>query len=262
MIKGMAAAGRHLGRPEYVESATRALNFTRNALWRDGRLLATYKDGKGHLGAYLDDYAFLIDAILELLQSHWRSSDVHFACTLADVLLEHFEDAAHGGFWFTTDDHEGLIQRPKTLADEAMPSGNGIAAQALARLGFAIGETRYLNTAERTLKFAAKMIGDAPIAHASLLTALEECLMPPQIIILRGQGDAFDDWHLTCIRDYAPRRLTLAIPNDAQELPQVLADKAPQGKLVAYICEGMNCLPPVTDKKSLEAALAKTAAKT
>ena len=86
MIKGMARAGRLLGRPQWVESAEQALAFIRGTLWRDGRLLATFRDGKAHLPAYLDDYANLLDALLELLQARWRSEDLQFALAHADVL--------------------------------------------------------------------------------------------------------------------------------------------------------------------------------
>jgi uncharacterized protein len=261
MIKGMATAGRHLEMPEYIDSATRALDFIYEILWRNGRLLATFKDGKAHLNAYLDDYAFLIDAILELLQTRWRSRDLSFARELAEVLLAHFEDATHGGFYFTADDHERLIQRLMVWGDEATPAGNGVAALALARLGYLIGETRYLTSAERTLEAAAKTISDAPIAHTTLLTALEEQLTAPQIVILRGHGPAFDDWRRACERDYAPRRLSFAIPDDAPELPQALTDKAPQGEAVAYVCEGTTCSPLITDRQRLQAALAVTTAK-
>jgi uncharacterized protein YyaL (SSP411 family) len=260
MIKGMAIAGRLLDRPDHIGSGTRALDFIRETLWHDGRLLATYKDGKAHLNGYLDDYAFLIDAALELLQARWRSADLQLACSLADALLEHFEDRTHGGFWFTADDHERLIQRPKVYGDEATPAGNGIAAQVLARLGYLIGETRYLDAAERTLKAAAAMIDEAPIAHTTLLMALEETITPPQIIILRG-GATLHSWQTLCARDYAPQRLSFAIPDDAADLPPALAEKMPQAEAVAYVCEGMTCQPPITDKQSLEAVLAKTVAK-
>jgi uncharacterized protein len=262
MIKGMAIAGRHLARPDYIESATRALDFIRATLWRDGRVLATYKDGKAHLNGYLDDYAFLIDAVLELLQARWRSDELQFACELAEVLLRHFEDADHGGFYFTADDHEPLIQRPKTLGDEAMPAGNGIAALALARLGFLVGEPRYLDAAERTLAFAASAIIEAPVAHASLLTALEERLTYPEIIILRGCGETWKNWHRVAIRNYAPLRMSFAIAGDTPGLPQALAEKTPVDGVVAYVCQGMTCLPPLVDSEDFEAALARTTAKT
>ncbi|MEZ5574362.1 MAG: hypothetical protein R3F44_01495 [Candidatus Competibacteraceae bacterium] len=75
-IRGMAIFGHHLGQTEFVASAERALDFIRARLWRDGRLLAVYKDGQARLNAYLDDYAFLIDGILELLQCRWRDGDL------------------------------------------------------------------------------------------------------------------------------------------------------------------------------------------
>ncbi|MDQ4146235.1 MAG: thioredoxin domain-containing protein, partial [Pseudomonadota bacterium] len=138
------------------------------------------------------------------------------------------------------------------------PSGNGIAAQVLARLGYILGETRYLDATERTLKFAARMIGEAPVAHASLLTALEEFITAPQIVILRGAREKLDEWYRLCIRDYAPGRLSFAIPNDARDLPDALAAKSPQDETVAYICEGMTCSPPISEQKRLEALLANT----
>ncbi len=151
MIKGMAHAGRMLDQPAWITSAQRAADFIRTAMWQNGRLLATCKDGKAHLNAYLDDYAFMLDALLELLQAQFRRVDLEFARALADVLLEQFEDRQEGGFFFTSHDHEKLIHRPKPGHDNAMPSGNGIAAFALQRLGHLLGEARYLEAAERTL---------------------------------------------------------------------------------------------------------------
>ena len=94
MIKGLAVAARVLRRPDLADAAAAAVDFIHRTLWRDGRLLATYKDGRAHLPAYLDDYAFLADALLELLQTRWRSSDLEFARTLTDALLVQFEAGA------------------------------------------------------------------------------------------------------------------------------------------------------------------------
>ena len=120
-------------------------------MWKDGRLLATYKDGKAHLNAYLDDYAFLLAALLEVLQADFRAGDLAWAAALGDALIEHFQDAEAGGFFFTAHDHERLIHRPKPGHDNATPSGNGVAALALNRLSFLSGELRFRQAAERTL---------------------------------------------------------------------------------------------------------------
>ena len=259
MIKGMAAAGRHLQRADLVDSAYRALDFIRGTLWKNERLLATYKDGKAHLNAYLDDYVFLIDAILELQQARWRDGDLSFAIQLAEIVLAQFEDKQQGGFFFTADDHEQLIDRPKPLGDESTPAGNGVAAQVLLRLGHVLGEHRYIDAAERTLRAAWNSIEQLPYAHDALLLALEETLYPPQIIILRGQGQVLQDWHKRCVTPYAPRRYTLAIPAEAGDLPGLLAERKPATQDIwAYICSGTQCLAPTDSFSGLQEQLATT----
>jgi uncharacterized protein YyaL (SSP411 family) len=151
MIRGLAIAARAFGREDFTAAATRALSFIRSTMWRDGRLLATYKDGRAHLNAYLDDYAYLADAILELQQLRFDAGELAFAKDLLEVLLKHFEDRDAGGFFFTSDDHEVLMHRSKSLSDDATPAGNGIAAHALVRMGYLLGETRYLDAADRTV---------------------------------------------------------------------------------------------------------------
>ncbi len=258
MIKGMAAAGRNLGRDDFVISAERALDFIHTTLWRNGRLLVAYKDGKAPLAAYLDDYALLIDGILELLQVRWRDGDLDFAVALAEVLLQHFQDPHKGGFYFTADDHEPLIQRPKPVFDDALPAGNGIAAQVLLKLGHLLGSIPYLVAAERTLKWAWPNLEQMPTACGALLLALEEYFYPSQIIILRGQPEAIEPWRKRCTLSYAPQRLTLAIPTTASSLPALLATRAAGDTPVAYICNGNHCLPPVTILEVLEEELVRT----
>jgi uncharacterized protein YyaL (SSP411 family) len=245
MIKGMARAARALARADYLGSAERARAFLRSTLWKDGRLLATYKDGKARLNAYLDDYANLLDALLELLQVRWRRDDLRWAIDLAEVLLAHFRDGQAGGFYFTSDDHERLIHRPKPLSDESVPAGNGVAARALQRLGHLLGEPRYLEAARDTLAFAGEHIARLPYAHASLLCALDEHLQPPEIIVIRGEGDALREWQGRAQASCRPRRLVLAIPAAAGDLPGALAAMAAGQGTRAYRCRGTSCEPPV-----------------
>ena len=280
MIKGMLRAGRLLGREDYLDSADRALGFMRARLWRDGRLLATYKDGKAHLNAYLDDYAFLLDALLERLQTRFQPADLDWAQALAEVLLTQFQDDANGGFYFTSADHEALLQRPKPLADESTPSGNGIAALSLQRLGHLLGEPKYLDVAARTLGAAAEAIRRLPYAHGTLLMALDEQLSPPEMIVIRGtmktdaataapgdetmkepgkdasyQGDALSQWQTIAQRDYAPRRLTLAIPAEVNGLSPALAAMRPGERVRAYRCRGTQCEAPIERLKQFEQAV-------
>jgi uncharacterized protein YyaL (SSP411 family) len=250
-IKAMARAARVLGRPDYLESAEAALRLIRTTLWRDGRLLATYKDGKAQLNAYLDDYANLLDALLELLQTRWSRADLDLAVELAEVLLDQFQDRESGGFWFTARDHEPLIHRPKPLGDESLPSGNGIAALALQRLGHVLGEVRYLDAARRTLELAGEAMARMPYAHASLLLALEEQLDPPETLVIRADPEVLDDWQATAQRGYRPRRLVLAIPGAETGLPGALSGMKAGPTPRAYRCRGTRCEPPVLHLEAL-----------
>ena len=255
-IRGLAIAGSALERDDLLDAAAGAIAFIRKTLFVDGRLLASYKDGEARFPAYLDDHAFLLDALLELLQAQWSTEHLQFAVTLADTLLEHFEDADNGGFFFTANDHEELIHRPKPLADESVPSGNGIAAFALQRLGFLLGETRYLDAAERTLRAAWRAMDEYPHGHVTLLTALEEYVEHPEIIVMRGDADEVARWRDAAAKLYAPRRLVFAIPRDEQSLPGALADRAAMdGETVAYRCLGTHCELPVTSWEALAANL-------
>jgi uncharacterized protein YyaL (SSP411 family) len=258
MIKGMTRAGRLLGDQRFIDSAGRSLEFIRQALWRDGRLLATHKDGHSHLAGYLDDYAYLIDALLERLQTRWQRPDLEFARELADVLLGHFQDPEAGGFFFTADDHERLIQRPKPLGDDSTPAGNGVAAFALARLGHLLGEQRYLGAAEGAIRTAWEHIRQIPHAHCTLLEALEEQIQPTETIVIRGTGAALEQWRRRALQHYAPRRFTLAIPSSETQLPGLLGAREPGGETRAYICSGTRCEAPIEDFTLFDQRLAET----
>jgi uncharacterized protein YyaL (SSP411 family) len=263
-IKGLAIASRILDRPGLADAATRTVDFIHRTMWRDGRLLATYKDGRAHLNAYLDDYAFLAEALIELLQTRWRSRDLEFARALAEVLLSRFEDPESGGFFFTASDHESLIHRSKTFNDESMPSGNGVAASVLCRLGYLLAEPRYLQAAERTLKAGWTSMERYPQAHLTLLAALEDYLEPLQIVIVRGAAAETRRWASSLGADPCPWRLIFAIPGDATDLPPAIAAKRIGGDRiaanpVAYVCTGTSCSAPLTSLDEAERALSVSA---
>jgi len=255
MIQAMAHAGRVLDRNDFIASAERAMDFIHAQLWRNQRLLATHKDGKSHLNAYLDDHVFMMAAALELLQARWRRSDLDFCIALADSVLEHFEDENHGGFYFTGDDHEKLVYRPKPVSDDAIPSGNGVAALLLGRLGHLIGNLNYLHAAERTLEALYSGLLQQPSAHGALLLALEEQLAPPQTVVLRGATGEMEPWAAVAGRHYRPHRVQLAIPEDADNLPGILAERVAKNRVTAYVCAGHACTAPVSELAEFESAL-------
>ena len=260
MIKGMAHAARVLDQPEWLASARAAAEFIRTTLWKDGRLLATCKDGKAHLNAYLDDYAFLLDALLELMQSEFRLEDLTWARKLAGVLLQQFEDRERGGFFFVSHDHEPLIHRVKTGHDNATPAGNGIAALALGRLGHLLGEPRYLQAAERAVWAFWPLFERQASAHASLCRALAEQLAPPAVVILRGPEGALREWRRTLAAAYRPDTMILALPAGVPGLPASLDKPSVGASVNAWVCQGVKCLPPVANLAELVSILTKPAA--
>jgi uncharacterized protein YyaL (SSP411 family) len=254
MIAGMARAGHVFGRHEWIASARKALEFIRGTLWKDGRLLATYKDGRAHLDAYLDDHAFLLAALIEMLQADFREEDLAWAEDLGEALMERFLDREGGGFFFTSHDHERLIQRPKPGPDNATPSGNGVAAWALNRLSFLTGDTRYADAAAGTIALFLPQIERQPSAFGSLLKAMEEQLTPPRTLIVRGPRTEFAAWHELLDGAYLPTTITLFIPADTRDVPPVLAK--PVGTPVnAWLCEGLTCLPAITALDQLRESL-------
>jgi uncharacterized protein len=258
-IKGLADAARALGRDDFAEAGARALCYLMQHHWKDGRLLATSRDGEARLPAYLDDHALLLDAILQLATVRFDGRELEFARRLADTLLDRFEDSSNGGFFFTADDHEALIHRSRTFSDDAMPSGNAVAAEGLLKLGHLLGENRYLQAAERTLLAGWGALSEQPLAHAHLATALETFLAKPVIVILRGSPETTGLWRRDLQRLYQPQLSVFAIPSDAPGLPQSLAIKVPQGDITAWLCRGSVCEPPTTSLSALKEALQREA---
>ena len=257
-IRGMARAARAFGAGEWLASARRATEFIRSSMWRDGRLLATCKDGTAHLNAYLDDYAFMLDALLELMQHDFRTDDLEWSRALAETLLDQFEDRAGGGFFFVSHDHERLIHRIKSGSDHATPAGNGIAALALNRLGHLLGEPRYNEAARRALNAFKPLLAQNAIAHASLLTALEEELAPPTLVILRGAA-GIAEWQRDLASRYLPHALVVALPADVEDLPASLR-KPSTDAVNAWVCRGVTCLPPIAQRAGLIDAVMTTPA--
>jgi len=252
-IKGLAFSGRTFDRVEWIDAAAQAHRFIRERLWSDGRLFASFAEGQARHPAYLDDYAFMLDATLELLQSRYDDELLNFAEQLAEGLLARFEDP-QGGFFFTAHDHETLLLRPKSYGDEAMASGSGVAALALGRLGHMLAETRYLDAAERALRAAWRDLTELPHAHDSFLHVLEERLHPPQLIFLRGPTAEVTTWRRDLTGTFSPRRRVFAISQGGGRLPGG-AETAPSDKVVAYRCDGFACSAPIHDLAALKSEL-------
>ena len=234
-----------------------ALDVLHAQLWKDGRLYASFARGETKFPAYLDDHAFLLDALLAMLQLRWERRDLDWAIALAEALLERFEDAGRGGFFFTAHDAEPLPQRPKPFMDESLPSGNGVAARALLQLGHLLGATRYLDAAERCLRAAWPTLAQYPDGCCGVLLALDEFLQPRTHVVLRvADGAEARAWDEAVAATADARTDLYRISSAANDLPGVLGAQAWQPGGVAFVCRGTNCLPPLGTPAELAAALA------
>ena len=254
-IAGLARAARSLSMAGWAELAVSATDSLRRTLWRDGRLLATRKGDRAHLNAYLDDYAFLLAALLELMQTRFRLADYAWARELADVLLAEFEDPGDGGFFFTSHDHEALFHRTKPGHDNATPSGNAVAAGSLIVLGHLCAETRYVEAGERAVRLFAPAMARSPAGFSTMLGAEADLLTPPTSVLLAGAAAECRGWQQSLA---ARVRLNVRVFNVAEiELPAGLAKGAvPADRAVAWVCQGAQCLPAIADLHRLEQALA------
>jgi len=262
MIEALAVAAGALDEPRYLNAAQRAADFVLTQMRRpDGRLLHTWRRGEARLDAYLDDYSTLASALVALYQADFDERWLAEAAGLVDTMLALFEDSSGGGFYFTAQDHETLLTRQKDLYDNAVPSGNSMAASALLRLGKLTGRADYLAAAERTLAAAAPIAKQAPLAMGQMLLALDMYLGPTYEIVLVGDAGSPDTAAaLAALRHtYLPNmvvacRAATSKPSNVELLAPIFAGKSLQGpEPGVYVCQNFACQAPVFGK---EAALA------
>ncbi len=258
MIAALADAGAALGRDDYVDAARTCAEFIdRDMRDSDGRLLRTYKDGRASLNAYLEDHAFLVEALLILYEATFETRWFVRARALADAIVERFHDPDGGGFFSTSRDHEALVVRPKDFEDHPIPSGNSSAAHGLLRLEALTAERVY---EERALE-VFRLLYEAAPRHAQafghLLGAMHFYFAPKREVALAG--DPLDALADVLRRRYRPAIvLAGAAPGDreAEEAIPLLAGRTPvDGKPAAYVCENFTCNLPVTDPEELDRQL-------
>ncbi|MCA9161179.1 MAG: thioredoxin domain-containing protein, partial [Planctomycetales bacterium] len=213
---------RAVGDQRYLQSAQTAVEFIRSSLRRaDGRLWHTWRKGTPSLDAYLDDYAYLIEALTELFQADGRAATLTLAIELAESMVEHFSDPA-GGFYFTADDHEKLIARSKDLADSSVPGGNAMAAAGLLNLARLTGRNDFLDAAESALVAASGVMSSSPQAAAQSLRVLLRHLQPSQEYVLVAGDDAseFAELRQQLLKRIDPRSLTVCLATASEEVDQ------------------------------------------
>jgi uncharacterized protein YyaL (SSP411 family) len=268
MLASMAEAGAVLARQDYVQAAVQAADFVLTRL-RDenGRLLRSYKDGQSKFDAYLEDHTYLADGFLALFQATFDVRWLNEARALADEMLARFWDEEAGGFYDTANDHadQALIIRPKNITDNAIPSGNAVAASVLLQLSILAGPSgdggqaeAYYRHAVETLRLMSESMARYPRAFGQALSALDAYLGTTQEIVIIGspQEGATQALLETVHSRYLPNKvLVLAHPNQVEELSQripLLTGRTQSDHAsTAYVCQNYACQLPVTDPEAL-----------
>jgi uncharacterized protein len=250
MLAALAEAGAALGRADYLDAARRCADFVLGEMRdEEGRLLRTYKHGGARLNAYLEDHAFLLEALLTLYEASFEARWFEAAKALAQTTIARFGDAERGGFFSTSSDHEALIARRKEIGDHPIPSGNSAIAFGLLRLAALSGERSYEQRAEGVFRLFAPAASRQPEAFAHLLRALDFHLSPTVEVALIG--DDLSELAAVVRSEHRPHQVLAGGP-EGSAVPPLLADRpAVDDRPTAYVCEHFACKAPVTDPEAL-----------
>jgi uncharacterized protein len=252
MILALAEAGAVLERPDYLDAARACARFLLDEL-RDaeGRLLRSWKDGQAKLNAYLEDHAYLLEALLTLYESSFEPEWFAAARELADSMVERFADDENGGFFETSSDHEQLVARRKDLEDHPIPAGNSSAAYGLLRLAALTGEHEYEQRAVSVLRLLHELAPRHPQAFGHLLQGLDFHLARTKEVALVG-GETAELERVVRSR-FRPH---LVLAGGAPDGVPLLQGREPvDGRAAAYVCENFACQMPVTEPGELERLL-------
>ncbi|MFQ5665848.1 MAG: thioredoxin domain-containing protein [Candidatus Binatia bacterium] len=259
MISAYAKAAEVLADAEYRQTAIEAVAFVKRQLQRGTRLLSSYKGGVARLNGYLDDYAFFVQALLDVFELVQERQYLEDAIALADVMITHFWDARSAGFFFTSDDHEALIMRSKPATDGSVPSGNSVAVAALLRLYYYTENAVYLDRAAATLHLFSAQMREQPFGFARMLCAADFYTRKPyEIVAVAAPSAAGAVSLLRGIRQaYVPNRILRVVdPTRGGQLPAQLHGKGQvNGKPTVYVCHDKTCSAPATTWEELQPLL-------
>ncbi|MCB9158952.1 MAG: thioredoxin domain-containing protein [Caldilineaceae bacterium] len=259
MIHALAECGAVLGNRDAQAAAADAATFIlTNMRQPDGRLYRSFKDGRARFNAYLEDYAALVRGLVALYETTFERRWLDEAVSLTELMFAQFHDPARGGFFQTGVDHEALVVRRKDFIDNAIPSGNSLAAESLLRLAELTGNEEWRSEATRILLAMKEAMAAQPTGFGRMLCALDMLLAPRREIAIVGAPDDAATQALlrTVQRRYLPNTvLAVAAPDAASDLPLLAGRTLVDGKPAAYVCENYACNLPVTTPEELAALL-------
>ncbi|HET6280539.1 MAG TPA: thioredoxin domain-containing protein [Polyangia bacterium] len=267
MISGFAVAGRILGEPSYVDAAARAANFVLEKMQKDGRLMRSFKDGQVSHRGFLDDYAFVQAGLLDLFEASFDPRWLLQALALGEAVEQQFADAAHGGWFMTSGEHEKLLAREKPNFDGAEPSGTSVALLNVLRVGTFTGDDKWRRIAERAFGGLFDLLATKSVALTEALLAVDYLTdVPREIAIVwpAASGKAAAEPLLAVLRrTFLPNKALAGAPEG--EGTEALAASATfiEGKIAqgaqvtAYVCEHGKCELPTHDPVVFAAQLKK-----
>ncbi|MEM7516011.1 MAG: hypothetical protein AAF368_03680 [Planctomycetota bacterium] len=262
-ISALAQTAQILEAPRFLEAARKAADYVLKGMRQEnGRLFATARHGRAHLNAYLDDYVFMIQALLDLFESDFDERWLTEALALTQIVEENFEDPVNGGYFTTSDDHEELIARLKNPHDGALPSGSGVHALNLLKLAEFTGESKFHDAAWTTIRSLGSMLNRFPVAFSQLLQAVDFAETGAQGIVISGPFASQEgDRMLREIRNtFLPQRVVVRVTErgpSPQIVPLVEGREPQPGKdeALAFVCRDMTCGLPATSAEGLVKAL-------
>ena len=262
MISAYVEGYKVLRDPKYLEEARSAAAFIFDNLMVDGRLLRTWGKGKAKLNGYLDDYSYFVQAMLDLASVDTDQRYLDTAVELTEEMISQFKDESEASFFYTSDQHDKLIVRPKTHFDGSVPSANSVAVMNLLRLAELLSNETYKKIAEGMFHQYLPLFEKAPSQFANLLLALDFHLRGTrEIAVIQSQsdGEVARELLLTVHDGFRPYQVVLAKVEGRDhktESPLLESRGCVEGKSTVYVCENYSCRSPVTDKDELETLLA------
>ena len=251
-LAAFAEAGRVLGEPSYVAVAERNAAFVRDAMWRDGRLLHTWKDGRARVDGLIEDHTYLGLGLIELYRATGDLDHLRWAAELLEAVAERFRDPDGGGVYESASDAERLILRQKPLFDAASPSGNGATAQLAFWLGRYFGRPEWEALARECVALVRDHLVQAASGFGSVLQVVDLLLAPPREIAVVGDAASRAPFEREIAARYLPA--VLLAPADGEGLP-VLEGRAVADGAAAYVCENLVCNLPATSVEEFAAQL-------
>ncbi|MDI7259904.1 MAG: thioredoxin domain-containing protein, partial [Thermodesulfobacteriota bacterium] len=259
MASGFVDGFKLTGKEEYLKGAEGAIHFILDGIVKQGDLMRVFNKGRWHVKGYSEDYAFFIQALIDLYEATFNVQYLKEANNLNERMIHQFWDDKNGGFFFTGAENESLIARSKSPYDNAIPSANSVGVFNLLRLGYLTGEEGLKKKAEQTLQLFYNFLSEHSSGFAHMLSGLSFFLSPEEIGIIGSRDDHRTKSMLKeiCLAYLPNKILSLRDPRGPAEgdwFPFLMEKEATEIP-ITFVCKGFTCLPPVKDGEELKKIL-------